>query len=113
MFAESAIGRGLSDRQAQATASIDALLLPEKPGDQEEVRDLYTHSIPGAGEDEGRPRPKISRDEKPAHPRTLPHSPPAVPVARSSAEKTAERDRTPPQATLRKQAVSDILAGGL
>lgn len=114
LFGQMAIEQALADRKTQATtASVGTALPPERLGDQEEIRDLYTHSIPGAGEGENRPWPESLRAEKKVRPRALPASPPSIPIARDLAEKGPDRNSGPPPAALRKQAVSDILAGGL
>ncbi len=112
LFWQSAIKEALADRKTQATASVDSRLAPEKLGEQDEIWDLYTHSLPGAGEGDDHPWPESLRTEKTARP-TLSSAQPAAPIAPDRPQKAHDRESALPAAKLRKQAVSDILAGGL
>jgi hypothetical protein len=117
LFRGRAVKRALPDGRAHATASIEPGASSNTPVDQEEVWDLYTHSLPEPEQGQAQPWPaslttaKIARAPAPALPAPASLAP-IVSRAPSLSENTP--DRAPPAtAKLRKQAVSDILSGGL
>ncbi len=113
MFKDRAIRNALAPIGGQATASVGASGTQDDVTEQEEVWDVYTHSLPDAVPGETRQWPEILNSKKPK--RALASPPPAsIPVpARVAVEKAPPPQHTPPQAAARKRAVSDILAGGL
>ena len=105
LFRQRAVKRTMAQDQLQATASVDPLASREELDAQEEVWDLYTHSIPDAGAAPAGPWPGVA--EGPKNNRVT-----VRPAARDVIAKVPVRESRPPAAN-RKQAVSDILAGGL
>jgi len=105
LFRQRAVKRTMAQDQLQATASVDPLASRAEIDAQEEVWDLYTHSIPDAGAAPAGPWPGLAESQK-----NLRLS--VRPAARDVIAKVPTRESRPPAAN-RKQAVSDILAGGL
>jgi len=116
LFRHRAIQEALENKADQATASVDSISAPNQLGEQEEIWDLYSHSIPEADEDADRPWPEsLTKKKKKAERKPAPSTGAAVSVpTRVTARKQAPRTAAPAAAAgLRKQAVSDILSGGL
>lgn len=116
LFRHRAIQEALERKADQATASVDSIPAPNQLGEQEEIWDLYSHSIPEADEDADRPWPEsLTTKKKKAERKPAPPTGAAVSGStRVTARKQAPRTAAPAAAAgLRKQAVSDILSGGL
>ena len=105
LFRQRAVKRTMAQDQLQATASMDPLASREEFDAQEEVWDLYTHSIPDAGAAPAGPWPGLAEGQKNLRLNVRP-------AARDVITKVPTRESRVPAAN-RKQAVSDILAGGL
>lgn len=106
LFRQRAVKQTMAGDQQQATASVDPLASRDEVDAQEEVWDLYTHSIPDAGAATASAWPGFAEDKKPRRHHLRP-------AARDIAAKVPGREEHPAAASNRKQAVSDILAGGL
>jgi hypothetical protein len=116
LFRHRAIQEALESKADQATASVDSIPAPNQLGEQEEIWDLYSHSIPEADEDADRPWPEsLTTKKQKAERKPAPATGAAVSGStRVTARKQAPRTAAPAAAAgLRKQAVSDILSGGL
>jgi curved DNA-binding protein CbpA len=120
LFRQHAIQEALAPDEGQATASVDGVPTAEHIDEEDEVWDVYTHSVPDQGQSAGRPWPSILKTKRLErdHLSTLT---PAVPVrakvtAGSPKAITGKPSKVAvpqPEPALRKQAVSDILTGGL
>jgi DnaJ-domain-containing protein 1 len=107
LFSQRAIkyGTAAADRQ-QATASMDPLASREDLDGQNEIRDIYTHSLPESGTTPGGVWPGFKKPSRSAR-RDVP------PASRDVAAKVPDARESRPAPANRKQAVSDIFAGGL
>ncbi len=112
------IGRAVRNTMApgdtQSMASVDGLSSGEETSDQEEIWDVYTHLLPDHATGQDQPWPEILTRKK-AEKRALPPVPAlstTAPVV-STPEVPEVKAQQQPEATRRKQAVSDILSGGL
>ncbi|WP_280950379.1 MULTISPECIES: DnaJ domain-containing protein [Rhodomicrobium] len=118
MFRIRAVRNALGEDRSQSTASMDPLAPRDRDEDQEEVWDLYTHSLPDEQAGEERPWPASLKTE-PSQPRPslsakVPHVTGKVPEKAPAQPRLAQEQRQPePDRRLRRQAISDILAGGL
>jgi curved DNA-binding protein CbpA len=133
LFRSRAIRNSMAQDKINATASFDSPAGPDKSG-PDEVWDLYTHSLPDTDEKSDRPWPESLVAPPPIHQkRHKPHVPVAVATptltskadpqrASSAPAPAAAAASTPspippgaaaPDTRIRKQAVSDILSGGL
>jgi curved DNA-binding protein CbpA len=109
LFRERAVKQTMAPDQLQATASVDPLASREELDAREEVWDLYTHSIPDAGAAPAAGWPGFSAEGQRSRPRLK-----VQPAARDVITKMPVREsQSRPAEANRKQAVSDILAGGL
>jgi curved DNA-binding protein CbpA len=106
LFGQRAVRQAMAREQQQATASTDPLASREELDGQEEIRDVYTHSLPnpgaappGAWTEFGKAKESARREVRPA--------------ARDVIAKVPAPENRPAPASNRKQAVSDVLAGGL
>jgi hypothetical protein len=111
-----AIKKMLPNWNAEATASFDALTDPNTIGEQEEIWDIYTHSLPDdQNRTEARPWPEMLAKKKEATNVSLsaPPRPVATPVRPAAASNHHARRPPIPDVSLRQQAISEILAGGL
>lgn len=127
LFRSRAIRNSLAQDKANTTASVEAGAA-DKPGNDEEVWDVYTHSLPETGQKFRRPWPESLATPSPAKKK---QEKPSAPIVSSSAAKTVAPQPSAASATaaagvspsapaapgldnkVRKQAVSDILSGGL
>ena len=105
LFRQRAVKQTMAQDQLQATSSVDPLASREEFDAQEEVWDLYTHSVPDAGAAPTGTWSGFAEGKKAAR-RSV------RPAPRDVVAKVPARESHPPAAS-RKQAVSDILAGGL
>jgi len=120
LFRQRAIQEALAPDEGQATASVDSLPAAEHIGEEDEVWDVYTHSVPDQGESAGRPWPSILKTKRLERDH-LSTPTPAVPVrakvtagsSKAISGKPPKVAAPQPEPAFRKQAVSDILAGGL
>lgn len=132
LFRSRAIRNSMAQDKINATASVDSPAGADKSG-PDEVWDIYTHSLPDSDEKSDRPWPESLVAPPPVdRKRHKPHVPAAAastliskadPQRASSAPApTAAAASTPspippgaaaPDTQIRKQAVSDILSGGL
>ena len=108
LFRQRALKQAMAQDQLQSTASVDPLASREEFDAQEEVWDLYTHSIPDAGAAPAAGWPGFSAEGK----KNSPRRDNVQPTARDVITKVPVHESRPAGAN-RKQAVSDILAGGL
>jgi hypothetical protein len=107
LFRQRAVKQTMAQDQLQATSSMDPLAPREEfEAQQEEVWDLYTHSVPDAGTAPADRWPGLTKGK--TEPRRG-----VRPVHRDVLAKVPVQENHPPAAASRKQAVSDILAGGL
>jgi curved DNA-binding protein CbpA len=133
LFRSRAIRNSMAQDKINATASFDSPAGADKSG-PDEVWDLYTHSLPDADEKSDRPWPESLVAPPPVHQkRHKPHVPaaaaaptliskadpqrassaPAPAAAAASAPSPIPPGAAAPDTRIRKQAVSDILSGGL
>ncbi len=124
MFRSRAIKNALGEDRSQATASMEPLSPRDKTGDQEEIWDIYTHSIPDQDgrQDRQWPAGLTTQTGAPAMPvrsqqvmaRKLEQQSAAAraPAAQQRASNVPDL-ASPPEKRARGQAVSEILAGGL
>jgi hypothetical protein len=132
LFRSRAIRNSMAHDKINATASVDSPAGADKPG-PDEVWDLYTHSLPDTDEKSDRPWPESLVAPPPIHQKRHKQYVPAAapPTLTSKAEPrraspapapAAAAASTPspippgaaaPDTRIRKQAVSDILSGGL
>jgi curved DNA-binding protein CbpA len=105
LFRQRAVKQALAHDQQQATASMDPLASREELDGQEEIRDVYTHSLPDSGATPAGAWPGFPEVKKSARREVRP-------ATRDVIAKVPARENRPAAAN-RKQAVSDILAGGL
>lgn len=107
LFRQRAVKHAMAQDQPQSTASVDPLASRETLDAQVEVWDVYTHSIPDAGAAPAGGWPGFAAEGKKGPPRRS-----MQPAAHDVITKVPVRESRPVGAN-RKQAVSDILAGGL
>jgi hypothetical protein len=108
LFRYRAVKQTMAHDQQQATGSMDPLASREEyDAQQEEVWDVYTHSIPDAGAAPATAWPQFPQDKRVITRQVVRH------VPREIIAKVPVRETAPAAAASRKQAVSDILAGGL
>jgi hypothetical protein len=132
LFRSRAIRNSMAHDKINATASFDSPAGSDKSG-SDEVWDLYTHSLPDSDEKSDRPWPESLVAPPPVHPkRHKPYVPAAAPptltskadprraspapapaAAAASAPSPIPPGVAAPDTRIRKQAVSDILSGGL
>lgn len=105
LFRQRAVKQAFARDEQQATASMDPLTSPQDLDGQAEIRDIFTHSVPGAGPTPADMWPEFPKAAKTAHREVR------RPSNEGIRKVPAREDR--PAAANRKQAVSDILAGGL
>jgi curved DNA-binding protein CbpA len=114
-----AIQEVLEKDAGQATASVESIPIPERFGERDEIWDRYSHSIPETDNDADRPWPEILTTKKkrvertPEPPTSAAISVPTTHVTSREASPRTAVPAAPAAASLRKQAVSDILAGGM
>jgi curved DNA-binding protein CbpA len=106
LFRQRAVKQTMAQDPLQATASVDPLASREEFDAQEDVWDVYTHSIPDTAAAPAGAWPEFAEGKKRPR-RSVP------PVASDVIAKVPTQQSRPPAAAGRKQAVSDILAGGL
>lgn len=107
LFRQHAVKQALARAQQQATASVDPLASREEPEGQEEIRDVYTHSLPDEGAAPARAWPGFPETKRRGRREVRP-------ATRDINAKVPAPENHPAAAATanRKQAVSDILAGG-
>lgn len=129
LFRSRAIRNSLAQDKINATASVNDDAGFDKSGPEDEVWDVYTHSLPESGAKSDRPWPESLVAPPPAkqkRPKSNMPSAAAVPTVVSKADPQRGASTTvptaasgpatvgaAPDARTRKQAVSDILSGGL
>jgi curved DNA-binding protein CbpA len=107
LFRQRAVKQAMAQDQPQSTASVPPLAAREEFDAPEEVWDVYTHSIPDAGAAPADGWPGFDAKGKKSSARRK-----VQPAARDVLTKVPVREDRSVGAN-RKQAVSDILAGGL
>ena len=110
LFRQRAVRQALAQDQQQSTASLGPLSLGTRDASDtpDEIRDVYTHSLPDAGDTPAAAWREFSLEKRNARPRR------AATRRAQIRRKSAAGSEDASQATAnRKQAVSDVLAGGL
>ena len=133
LFRSRAIRNSMAQDKVNATASVDDAAGADKSGPEDEVWDIYTHSLPDSGEKSDRPWPESlvapapvkQKRHKPNMPAAAAAptliskadpqraSPAPAPTAAASTPSPIPAGAAAPDTRIRKQAVSDILSGGL
>jgi hypothetical protein len=115
LFRQRAVRQVMARQDGQATASTAPLAPRETLGGQEEIWDLYTHSIPDPEVAQRSAWRDLAAKKLPTdsmRPVSAEAVSPKVPV-NSGGDARPHAESRPSPAANRKQAVSDILSGGL